>query len=131
MSWQAYVDNNLVGTKACKSAALVGLDGNTWATSAGFAVSPAEAKAIIAGFGPPGSAGQAALQAKGMHCGGVKYMFLRADDRSMMGKKGTAGLHCTKTGKAVIIALYDQPITAGQCSVVVEKLADYLIGVGY
>ena len=126
MSWQQYVDSNLVGTKACKHAALVGLDGNTWATSAGFQVSQADAKAIIAGFSNPGG-----LQASGIKANGVKYMFLRADDRSLMGKKGTAGIHCTKTGKAVIIAVYDQPITAGQCSVVVEKLADYLIGVGY
>jgi hypothetical protein len=33
--------------------------------------------------------------------------------------------------QAILIAVYDQPITAGQCSVVAEKLADYLIGVGF
>jgi hypothetical protein len=50
MSWQSYVDSNMVGTGACQHAAIIGLDGNTWATSAGFAVSPAEGKAMVAGF---------------------------------------------------------------------------------
>mmetsp|Transcript_124479 Transcript_124479/g.175639 ORF Transcript_124479/g.175639 Transcript_124479/m.175639 type:complete len:128 (-) Transcript_124479:53-436(-) len=127
MSWQSYVDSNLVGTGACTSAAIIGHDGNTWATSAGFAVSPAEGKTIVAGFSNSGG-----LAASGIVAGGTKYMFLRAvDDRSIMGRKGTAGIHCVKTGKAVLVAIYDQPITPGQCSVVVEKLADYLIGVGF
>jgi len=38
MSWQAYVDSNLVGTKKIAQAALVGHNGATWATSAGFKV---------------------------------------------------------------------------------------------
>lgn len=50
MSWQSYVDSNMVGTGACTHAAIIGLDGNTWATSAGFAVSAAEGKAMVAGF---------------------------------------------------------------------------------
>lgn len=50
-------------------------------------------------------------------------MFLRCDGRSLLGKKGTAGIHCVKTGKAVLVAVYDQPITPGQCSVVVEKVS--------
>lgn len=58
-------------------------------------------------------------------------MFLRNDGRTCLGKKGTAGIHCVKTGKGVLVAVYDQPITPGQCSIVVEKLADYLIGVGF
>merc|ERR1711991_191487 len=126
MSWQSYVDSNMVGTGACTHAAIIGLDGNTWATSAGFAVSPAEGKAMVAGFG-----NSQPLAASGVKCAGIKYMFLRCDGRSLLGKKGTAGVHCVKTGKAVLIAIYDQPITPGQCSVVVEKLADYLIGVGF
>merc|ERR1712065_107878 len=112
MSWQSYVDSNLVGTGACNHAAIIGHDGNTWATSAGFANSQP-------------------LAASGVKVAGVKYMFLRCDGRTILGKKGTSGVHCVKTGKAVLVVVYDQPITAGQCSVVVEKLADYLIGVGF
>ena len=58
-------------------------------------------------------------------------MFLRSDERSVIGKKGQGGVHITKTGKAVIIGVYDAPIIPSECAVVVEKLADYLIGVGY
>ena len=39
MSWQAYVDTNLVGTKKITKAAIHGHDGSLWATSKGFAVS--------------------------------------------------------------------------------------------
>jgi profilin len=39
MSWQAYVDSNLVGTKKVIKAAIHGHDGNPWAFSAGFQVS--------------------------------------------------------------------------------------------
>ena len=39
MSWQAYVDNNLVGTGNVKQAALLGHDGTVWASSEGFTVS--------------------------------------------------------------------------------------------
>jgi len=35
MSWQTYVDSNLVGSGAVRKAAIIGLDGNTWATTSG------------------------------------------------------------------------------------------------
>ena len=111
----------MVGTGACTHAAIIGHDGNTWATSAGFAVAPAEGKAIVAGFG-----NSQPLAASGIKVAGTKYMFLRNDGRTIQGKKGTAGVHCTKTGKAVLVAVYDQPITAGQCSVVVEKVSRFI-----
>jgi profilin len=38
MSWQTYVDSNLVGTKKIAQAVIVGHDGNQWAASKGFAV---------------------------------------------------------------------------------------------
>ena len=36
MSWQAYVDNNLVGTKNVSHAAIFGQDGGKWAISSSF-----------------------------------------------------------------------------------------------
>ena len=39
MSWQAYVDTNLLGTGKVQRAAIFGHDGSCWATSAGFSVS--------------------------------------------------------------------------------------------
>ena len=39
MSWQAYVDTNMVGTGKILKAAIYGHDGSLWATTAGFNVS--------------------------------------------------------------------------------------------
>ena len=39
MSWQSYVDTNLVGTGTVSQAAIVGLKGGVWASSSGFNVS--------------------------------------------------------------------------------------------
>jgi len=39
MSWQSYVDDQLISTKVIKSAVIAGHDGNIWASSAGFPVS--------------------------------------------------------------------------------------------
>ncbi len=38
MSWQSYVDDQLVATKMVKHAVICGHDGNIWAQSQGFAV---------------------------------------------------------------------------------------------
>eukprot|EP01134_Creolimax_fragrantissima_P007796 CFRG7796T1 len=128
MSWQAYVDTNLVGTGHVSKAAIHGLDGNPWASSPGFTVSPAEANALIAGIADP------TPLYSGITLGGVKYMFLRNEpDRSVYGKKGAdAGCFIVKTGQCILIAVYEgSSIEPRQCSTVVEKLADYLVEVGY
>ena len=39
MSWQSYVDDQLLSTKMIKNAVIAGHDGNIWATSNGFPVS--------------------------------------------------------------------------------------------
>ena len=50
MSWQSYVDDQLLATKAVTKAAIAGHDGTIWATSEGFAVSTEEVKVILANF---------------------------------------------------------------------------------
>ena len=126
MSWQAYVDDSLVGTGTVSKGALHGLDGNVWATTPGFSVAPAEAKAIIAGFSNPSS-----IQGSGILANGAKYMTIRAEANSVYGKRGPGGIVCVKTGQAVIIGVYDENIQPGQCTATVEKLGDYLRDQGY
>jgi len=126
MSWQAYVDNNLIGTKCISKAAIHGHDGGKWATSGGFTVSADEAKKLIAGFKDPSG-----LRANGITVHGIKYLTLKTDDRSIYGKKGATGIICVKTGKSVLIGVYDENTQPGQAANVVEKLADYLIEQGY
>ena len=51
MSWQSYVDDQLLATKSVTKAAIAGHDGTIWANSEGFAVSGEEVKMILSNFG--------------------------------------------------------------------------------
>jgi len=51
MSWQSYVDDQLLATKMVSQAVICGHDGNIWAASAGFGVTAAELKNIATNFG--------------------------------------------------------------------------------
>ena len=126
MSWQEYVDKQLVGTGHVTKAAIVGHDGSQWAATAGFAVSAAEGKKLASGFADPSTA-----FANGVSVAGTKYVCIKADDRSQYGKKASGGVVCVKTNQAILIGLYDEHIQPGQCATVVEKLGDYLIENGY
>lgn len=126
MSWQSYVDNNLVGTGFVTKGAIFGLNGSQWCTSPGFQISGPEATAFIAGFNDASP-----LRASGLFLQGEKYLLLRADERSLYGKKGTGGCVLVKTNQCVLVGLYDEKIQPGQCANTVERLADYLIESGY
>jgi len=126
MSWQAYVNDNLLGNKICSKGDLTGLHGNTCATSAGFTVTPAEGAALAALFNPPANA-----FGTGVTVGGTKYLTLKADNRSIYGKKGTAGVCTVKTSQCIIIGVYGDGAQPGAAANTVEKLADYLIENGY
>jgi profilin len=82
MSWQAYVDNNLVGSKCITKAAIFGIDGSKWAASGGFNVTPDEAKKLAAAFKDP-----TGIRASGLYLSGQKYFALKADDRSIYAKQ--------------------------------------------
>merc|ERR1712002_1005643 len=47
MSWQSYVDDQLISTNMIENAVIAGHDGNIWASSAGFNVTAAELKVIL------------------------------------------------------------------------------------
>jgi len=49
MSWQAYVDSNIMGTNKFAAAVIIGHDGNTWAVSKNFSVRARTAAAIRRG----------------------------------------------------------------------------------
>ena len=59
-------------------------------------------------------------------------MYLRSDERSIYLRKEGMGMCCVKTGKCVILGVYDSAkVAPGAATKVVEDLADYLISVGY
>ncbi|XP_022153540.1 profilin-like [Momordica charantia] len=130
MSWQSYIDDQLmyeVDGQHLKAAAIVGNDGTVWAQSADFPkFKPEEVNAIMKDFDEPGS-----LAPTGLHLGGAKYMVIQGESGAVIrGKKGTSGITVKKTTQALIFGLYDEPMTPGQCNMIVEKLGDYLIDQG-
>ena len=126
MSWQQYVDSNLVGTGKVTKGAIHGHNGALWATSKGFNVGTQEINDLFQAYTDPSG-----VRANGLHIGSVKHICIKADDRSVYGKKGTGGVVCVKTKQAILIGAYEDPIQPGECAKVVEALADYLISVNY
>ncbi|KAK3028886.1 hypothetical protein RJ639_039895 [Escallonia herrerae] len=130
MSWQAYVDDHLlcdIDGNQLSSAAIIGQDGSVWAQSATFPkLKPEEITGIMKDFDEPGF-----LAPTGLYLGGTKYMVIQGEPNAVIrGKKGSGGVTIKKTGAALIIGIYDEPVTAGQCNMIVERLGDYLIDQG-
>ncbi|KAK6236788.1 hypothetical protein SCA6_012125 [Theobroma cacao] len=146
MSWQQYVDEHLMCDVEGQgihltAAAIIGQDGSVWAQSAPFpAFTPEEITAIMNDFAEPGS-----LAPTGLFIGGVKYMVIQGESGAVIrGKKviyiswciiidlvlGSGGVTVKKTNQALIIGIYDEPLTPGQCNMIVERLGDYLIDQG-
>jgi len=130
MSWQAYVDQSLVGTGHVDKAAIFNSEGNSvWAHTAGWQVSPQEMQTVVAAY--KDTADPKKVWGTGLHIAGEKYVTLKADDRSLYGKKGKEGVMIVKTKQAILIAHYPETVQPGEAATTVEKLGDYLIGVGY
>lgn len=126
MSWQSYVDDQLIATKMVKHAVICGHDGSIWAQSAGFSASAEELKELLSKYGDMNT-----LALTGVTIGGTRYMYLSSTDKVIRAKKGTSGLHTIKTTQALIVCLYEDPTVPEQCATVTEKLGEYLISVGY
>ncbi|RUP47080.1 P-loop containing nucleoside triphosphate hydrolase protein [Jimgerdemannia flammicorona] len=82
MSWQAYVDTNLIGSSFVQSAAIYGLQGGVWAASPDFKLLDDEHKAVVGAFSDP-----AGIRENGLHINGVRHFALQATERSIYGKK--------------------------------------------
>jgi len=126
MSWQAYVDNNLLGTNKIAQAAIYGHNGSLWATSPGFALSAEEITTLVEAFDNAEK-----IQANGIYANGVKYFTLSHDETNIHGKKGNDGVVAEKTVQAIIVGIYKEGTVAGEANKVVGNLGDYLRGVNY
>ncbi|RVX17525.1 Profilin-1 [Vitis vinifera] len=152
MSWQTYVDDHLmceIEGNHLTAAAILGQDGSVWAQSATFPqFKPEEITAIMTDFAEPGT-----LAPTGLYLGGTKYMVIQGEPglsfeaksfailinhcpfRSALttfsySRLGSGGACIKKTIQALIIGIYDEPLTPGQCNMIVERLGDYLIDQG-
>lgn len=125
--FQAYIDDHLLaelpGGGHLAHAAIIGLDGGVWAQSAAFpAVTDAEIAAITGSFDD-----NSALAQSGLRMAGEKYMVIAGEPGEVVrGKKGSGGITVKKTATAMVVGIYEEGVTAGECNVVVENLGDYL-----
>jgi len=89
------------------------------------------------------------VQSTGLHVGGERFVVIKADDRSLYGKKvgvltccaineanahhsqGREGIVIVKTQQAILVTHYPETVQPGSATNTVEQLGDYLIGVGY
>jgi len=126
MSWQDYVDKQLLASRCVTKACIAGHDGNVWAKSDGFDVAKEELAKLVQGFEK-----QDILASSGVTLAGNRYIYLSGTDRVIRCKLAKVGVHCMKTAQAVVVSLYEDPIQPQQAAQVVEKLGDYLIGCGY
>jgi len=129
MSWQSYVDDQLLATKSVSNAVICGHDGNIWAKSGDFAVTTDELKAVIGKFDNVET-----MASTGITVAGIKYMYLSSRDggvKVVRAKKDRNGVHCIRTNQTLIICTYQEPIAPEQAALVTEKLGDYLVGAGY
>ena len=58
-----------------------------WATSAGFNVTPQEMQEVVNAYKDKGTDGVKQVQSTGLHIAGERFVVLKADDRSVYGKK--------------------------------------------
>ncbi|KAJ6706365.1 PROFILIN-2 [Salix purpurea] len=130
MSWQTYVDDHLmcdIEGNRLTAAAIIGQDGSVWAQSATFPqFKPEEISSIMKDFDEPGS-----LAPTGLYLAGTKYMVIQGEAGAVIrGKKGSGGITVKKTAQALIFGIYEEPLTPGQCNMIVERLGDYLLDQG-
>ncbi|KAF9113351.1 hypothetical protein BGX27_001740 [Mortierella sp. AM989] len=127
MSWQTYVDENLLNTGKVKKAAIFSVDGSLWATSTNFNIGGAEVQKLVAAFTDSGD-----IATNGLYLEGTRFVFLKKpEDHVIYARHGANGVTCVKTNKAVLVGYYDEGIQAGDCNGVVENLANYLISTNY
>lgn len=126
MSWQDYVDNQLIASQCVSKACIAGHDGGVWAKSEGFDVTKEELAKLVQGFDKT-----EILTSGGVTLAGQRHIYLSGTDRVVRAKLGKTGVHCMKTQQAVIVAIYEEPVQPQQAASVVEKLGDYLITCGY
>ncbi|RVW79257.1 Profilin-1 [Vitis vinifera] len=111
------------------AAAILGQDGSVWAQSATFPqFKPEEITAIMTDFAEPGTLAPTGLYLVAQSL--VSFFPCVPDEWSDTYFQGSGGACIKKTIQALIIGIYDEPLTPGQCNMIVERLGDYLIDQG-
>lgn len=115
----------MIETGHLTEGAILGLDGSTWANSLNLKPSKEEGLLIIQSFSDP-----TLIRTNGIMLLGQKYIPIKADDRSIYGKKPNGGIVAVKTKKCVLVGVYSEGQQPGDAAKTVEDLADYLLSSG-
>jgi len=127
MSWQSYVDTNLVGTGYITKAAIIGIDDKrVWANSATLDLSPEELEAVATAFSD-----LAKVEAQGLRLEKEKFFTVKATADEIQLKRRADGACLYKTNRAIILGIYEAPIQQTECFAVVSTLGDYFKTVKY
>lgn len=135
-SWDSYIDSLMVDLPnggQLTSAAVLGQDGGVWTASEKFpAVTPEQVLAIMAGFSSVEEKGHAGdLGTSGIRFGDEKFQVCPGDDTAMRGKSKDGGCCIKRTATALVVGIYTNPVVAGDCNVLVEKIGEHLAESGY
>merc|ERR1712072_219336 len=129
MSWQAYVDDQMVASGHISRGAILGLEagGSVWAKSPGFDITDQEVKDLV----KAASENPESLFGTGVHLAGKKYMTIRAEDGFVAGKKGQEGMAAYKSGKTLVVGEYPEGVPPPKANGIVEYVANYLKDNGF
>ncbi|KAK9605738.1 profilin [Aspergillus fumigatus] len=117
-----YVDSSLMGSGQFDKAAILSYDfSDVEAQSPTFQISKEEIAGLKAAFDKPGSAFET-----GFVVGGDKFVAIKADDRSLYGKKGKEGIVVVKAVSCVMVAHHGEAVQTTNAATVVENLVDYI-----
>lgn len=131
MSWNAYVKNLQSRCKFADQCAIIGLDGSIWTTVEDCVISiTAEEAMTIAHIMNTQDYSQ--FQSNGITIGGLKYTFLRSNEKAVYGKKcNHGGISLQSTNKAIVISHCIEGGQQGKVNDAVFKVAEYLEQNGY
>jgi hypothetical protein len=131
MSWESYITgpSGLLNRGPIEKAGIFGVNGAVWAES-GIGPDYQELLAIAGLFVDPSPG-----YANGFALGGQKFTLIRIDEEMLHGKaKGGGSPNCItiqKTTQALVTAIGKADAPAGQVSMAVGAIGDYLSKAGY
>ncbi|RMJ29001.1 hypothetical protein PHISP_00081 [Aspergillus sp. HF37] len=120
--WQGYVDSSLMGSGQFDKAAILSPDfSGVEAASSGFSMPQSEVTALASAFG-----NSSQVLENGFVVGGDKFFAIRADDRSLYGKKTKEGVVVVRAVSCIIVAHHPETVQTPNAATVVENLVDYI-----
>ncbi|KAI9298540.1 Profilin/allergen [Neoconidiobolus thromboides FSU 785] len=124
MSWQAFVDTNLIGSNNFNKALIIDHQNNVWATSEEkLHLSKEDFNVLEQAYEKP-----EVIFTHGFTIREKKYRTIKADNRSVYGKAdNSGGITIVKTNRCYLIGFYDDGVKPGFASATIEELGDQLI----